>query len=371
MATEAQANRRKERILRGQAQLKGNGASPVTEDNYRVSLMAALNYYNQTLENKERVKVVLNYLKKENKAYYEVISEAADYELTQLGSLITILNRGEYLSPEHKEQIQTRLDGLYKKYSAPKPKVVEVDDKPKVEAVSVEQRIIESAGKVSDEIDYAIDDFVKTKSTTFSTKNYLLKNGISGAVAKKIGEQYKRLQAELDEAVLGKDEQLKEGYGNFSKVELKKFAALVKSIVDDCSQHAVITKKPRVIKPKSPAILAKRVKYLPKFDELNLKSVSPSDMVGADEVWLYNTKNRKLIVYTCIDSQGLSIKGTTITNYSVQGSKSVTLRKPEEFFKGLALAKRAMNNALKTIKTKPAQPNGRINAEMIILGEFK
>ena len=43
---------------------------------------------------------------------------------------------------------------------------------------------------------------------------------------------------------------------------------------------------------------------------------------------------------------------------------------PEEFFKGLAMGKRALTAAFKTLKTKPATPNGRINEECIILGAF-
>ena len=56
--------------------------------------------------------------------------------------------------------------------------------------------------------------------------------------------------------------------------------------------------------------------------------------------------------------------------FDVTDSKSMTLRKPEEFFKGLAMGKRALTAAFKTLKTKPATPNGRINEECIILGAF-
>ena len=46
------------------------------------------------------------------------------------------------------------------------------------------------------------------------------------------------------------------------------------------------------------------------------------------------------------------------------------LRKPEEFFKGLSMGKRALNSAIKNLTTKPTAPNGRINEETIILGAF-
>ena len=104
------------------------------------------------------------------------------------------------------------------------------------------------------------------------------------------------------------------------------------------------------------------------FAELKLKSAKPEDMIGAKEVWIYNTKYRKVQVYK--SNTGLAIKGTTLIGFDVVDSKSMTLRKPEDFFKGLSIGKRALNAAFKTLKTKPATPNGRINEECIILGAF-
>ena len=48
----------------------------------------------------------------------------------------------------------------------------------------------------------------------------------------------------------------------------------------------------------------------------------------------------------------------------------MTLRKPEEFFKGLSMGKRALNGAIKKLTTKPTTPNGRINEECVLLGAF-
>jgi hypothetical protein len=37
----------------------------------------------------------------------------------------------------------------------------------------------------------------------------------------------------------------------------------------------------------------------------------------------------------------------------------------------LDIGKRNLNNAVKTIKTKPSVPNGRMTEDMIIIGAFK
>lgn len=346
---------------------RGDGAPVVTQDNYRSSLMQALGYYNLNMDNSERAKVVHNYLKKTNKKYYDVLIKAPDYEFLSLGSLITILNKGEYLADKDKNHIQDRLDSLYECYSYVKP---EVDDRPKAPVISIDKRVADAARTASEDIDYAIDNFIKNKTWDFNTKAHLLSNNISGMVAKKIGDYYKLNVDEIDEALEGKDEQLVEGYSFFTKSELKRFRAALQSIVDDCAQHQVTVKKPRVTKAKPPAVIVKKLKYMFKHDLLNLKSINPADIVGSKELWCYNIKYRKLVVYAADDSDSLSVKGTTIINYSIAKSWSWTLRNPEKFFKDLSIGKRNLNTAAKALTTKPTVPNGRINEETILLGAF-
>ena len=347
---------------------RGDGAPVVTQDEYRTSLMKALGYYNLNMDNSERAKVVLNYLKKNNKKYYDVLSKAPDYEFLSLGSLITILNRGEYLSDKDKQGIQDKLDSLYECYSYVKPE--EEDPRPKAPVISIDKRVAEAARAASEDIDYAIDKFIHSKVWDFNTKAHLLANNISGMVAKKIGDYYKLNVDEIDEALEGKDEQLVEGYSFFTKSELKRFRAAIQSIVDDCAQHQVSVKKPRAVKTKPPAVIVKKLKYMFKHDLLNLKSINPAEIVGAKELWCYNIKYRKLVAYVADDSDSLSVKGTTIINYSIAKSWSWTLRNPEKFFKDTQIGKRAINSAAKALTTKPTVPNGRINEETILLGAF-
>jgi hypothetical protein len=347
---------------------KGDGAPVVTQDEYRTSLMKALGYYNLNMDNSERAKVVLNYLKKTNKKYYDVLLKAPDYEFLSLGSVITIFNKGEYLSDKDQKGIQDKLDSLYECYSYAQPE--EVDPRPKAQVISIEKRVIDAARTASEDIDYAIDKFMHSKVWDFNTKAHLLSNNISGMVAKKIGDYYKLNVDEIDEAMAGTDEQLTEGYSFLTKTELKKFRAAIQSIVDDCAQHQVTVKKPRAVKVKSPALVVKKLKYMFKHDLLNLKSINPADIVGAKELWIYNIKYRKLVAYVADDSDALSVKGTTIINYSVAKSWSWTLRNPEKFFKDLTISKRNLNTAAKALTTKPTAPNGRINEETILLGAF-
>ena len=182
---------------------------------------------------------------------------------------------------------------------------------------------------------------------------------------------YVKLYNELADAINSEDEQLVEGYSNFTKRELKAFHKFVGQIIEDCEQMVQTAKATRAPRKRKPVPLSKQVakmKYMKEFPELKLKSCKAEDIIGATELWVYNTKYRKVQVYKA--EQSLSVKGTSVLGFDVKESKSLTLRKPEEFFKGLSIGKRALNGALKKLTTKPTTPNGRINEECILLGAF-
>lgn len=361
----------KSKIQAMASRLNSTAKTVVTKEDYQSTLMKALAQYNQ-VDDKTLAKAVINFVKKQDKNKAAILSKAANWELVTAGKLVMIQNTG-YLSPDHTKVLKQKIEEVYQKYLKVS-KEVAVDDvkesKPKAPVISIEQRIIDAARTQSEDIDYAIDEFINTKATSFSTKSFLLQKGTSGAVAKKIADYYEYPLKEAQEALDGKCEQLVEGYSFFTKSELKKFIKFLQSIVDEARQHAVVSKKPRTIKPKAPGVVVKRLKYMIKYDELNMRSVDPATIVGADIVYVYNTKNRKLFKYESEDNSGLTVKGTTIINYSVTNSEAKTIRKPEIFFKNLNLGKRTMNKTFNDLKTKPNAVNGRVNQDCIILGAF-
>jgi hypothetical protein len=101
---------------------------------------------------------------------------------------------------------------------------------------------------------------------------------------------------------------------------------------------------------------------------LGITSAKAFDLVGAEQVWLFNTKTRKLAVYTSESTKGMTVKGTTLQNWSPEKSKQKTLRKPEEQIKDLmASGKVKLRTFLDNIKSKEQDVNGRINIDTIIL----
>ena len=375
-AKEKQAVKKKDKIERVGNMLRGSVGEPTTtQATYSVDLPMALNWYGLHEEDRVMRKWLVNYLITNGKReYVKAVEKAWDVEIKAMAVLVRLMARDQYVSDSDKAFIDTRLSFIKSKYVEDVAKVTTDVAKPATvptPMVSIDQRIVDAARKYAAEIDNEIDNFVRNKKSDFSMKAFLLSNSISGAVSKKIGGFYTGLISEVKEALEGKDEQLVEGYSHFTKAELKRFQLYVENILADCQQQVVAAKSnraPRKRKEKPAGVIVARLQYQKEFAELNMKSVAPTTIIGASELWVYNTKYRRVSVYYALDRGGLSVRGTTLLNYDTSKSETKTLRKPDEFFKGDG--KRALAFALKSIKTKAIVPNGRINSETILIGAF-
>ena len=169
--------------------------------------------------------------------------------------------------------------------------------------------------------------------------------------------------------------QLAEAYSYKSSKEIKTTFKLFKSIVDACD--IIITeqktlRKPRIAKKKSATQLASKLKYKASDSEYGIASVGPDKLIGAVAATVFNCKNRKLGIYVAQDSDGFSIKGTTLHNFNDDMSFQKTIRKPDVtlgMFKSSTKAKSIKEFSL--IKASGKTLNGRFNSETIILAVFK
>jgi|688.fasta_scaffold223281_2 hypothetical protein len=376
MATTA---KRKQLIERADRMMKGVERQ-LNPEKYMSDLIGALNYYNANHDDKDKKKWLISHLAKTDKKLAVELLKVDEYHFRYAGILARLMDGGSELQEKEANYFNDQLEKL-KSQIGSRQKSQDKLDKKTADAlaaaapsnvISIQQRMEEKARELASEIDGAIDDFLINKKNDFSTKNYLLANLVAAPIAKRIGEMYIDTAAELREAIEGTDPQLVEGYSHFTKRELKKFAEFVDGIISDCNQQvqtAKANRAPRKRKEKPASVQVARMKYLKEFAELSLKSIKPEGIINSTEVWVYNTKYRRVGVYKA-DNGALAVKGTTILGFSVTESKQFTLRKPADFFKGLTIGKRPLNAKMKTLTTKSAVPNGRINEETIILGAF-
>jgi len=114
------------------------------------------------------------------------------------------------------------------------------------------------------------------------------------------------------------------------------------------------------------------MKFLAEFKELGLTSVKSSDIIGSMQLWVYNTKTRKLGVYHANDAGGLNVKGSSIINFAEVKSVSKKLRKPDVTLpEVLSGGKVFLRNVIESIRAVESPLNGRINPDTILLRIIK
>ena len=139
------------------------------------------------------------------------------------------------------------------------------------------------------------------------------------------------------------------------------------------------TRKARKPKARSKEAIIKKLKYAINCPELGLASLPPTDIVYANEVWVYNTKTRKIGVYKALNvdprnmqrpGTGIMIKGTTLQDFCTESSTQKTLRKPVEMIKNFDAGKMKCKKSYEELTTTPTKLNGRFNEHTIILRTF-
>jgi hypothetical protein len=252
---------------------------------------------------------------------------------------------------------------------------VPAEEKEIAPVISIQDRLRETAGRMCDEIEDAIEGFQKDPESfdpkAFKLVNLLRGRQVKAAHARIIKDFYIRNFEELKEAQLGKDEQLKEGYSHLTKKQLKNITDFYGEIIAACdmlAQEAKVNRKPRVKKSQPKEKVVAKLKYAKNDEKLKLVSINPQDIIGAKELWVFNTKTRKLGKYVAGEFAELGVKGTTVIGFDENKSVQKTLRKPEEQIKEFkAAGKVQLRKFLEDIKAVDIKLNGRINEDTVLL----
>jgi hypothetical protein len=199
------------------------------------------------------------------------------------------------------------------------------------------------------------------------------------AIVTDIANYYQPWVDELHLAYLGKgrngDLQLREAYEHMTKKQIKERIALFEGIINDCKSYVgnnrkAVVRKPRKVKPKSDTVIVKSLKYQKEDVELKIVSIDPTKIIGAKELWTFNTKYNVLAHY--VSDTGLSVKGTTLQNVNDKLSSQKKLRKPDQVLPDITgSTSKAAIRSFEALTTKASVPNGRIADTSIILRAVK
>ena len=338
-------------------------------------------YYNYKHKSKDGKKWFLEYLKKENvdKDKIKHVRQVPDWRVgITYGALAKMLMDGCPPLEEYTVALNKRLEEcLQVKVDQTKEEQV----KSLAPVISIQERMKEKLYDfLGEHVEGEIDDFFNNKlKSKFKMSDALHLKEITGKAAGMIPALYageiEDITALLNPPKEPDEEfqQLVEGYP-YKKAELKKILAFYTMIVEDAEHHAntkKATRKTRIKKAPSLEKMVVKLKYAITNDKYKLVSVDPKKIIGAQELWVFNTKTRKLGKYVASNgfSTGeLSIKGTSIVGFDEKNSIQKTVRKPEVTLKEFQNSgKVALRKFLEEIKATDIKLNGRINKDVILL----
>lgn len=336
------------------------------------SLISALNWYNYHSDYNESKKFTLQYLKdvKENKDVIALIDKVPENKFQNLGFVCRMKMRGAPLTEKNLQWIDKFISSLKKeKTKVEEKKVVDIP------VVSVQERTQEKSKEYIAEIENLLDTYITSKTTPKDTFVFLQKLGVKNAHSTSIKKYLSKKLDEFESVLNTNDKILKEGYSNFSKKELKDMVNLIQNLIRDLdriSQVNKLNRKPRKVKAKPVEKVISKLQFKKDDDGLKITSSNPSDILGCSQLWVFNTKTRKLGVYISKDSSGLSLKGTTLLNFNEETSVQKTIRKPENLLHDfIKSTKITMKKTFASVSAVEQALTGRINSDTLLLKIFK
>jgi len=348
-----------------------SGGEPDLSKTPDMRLSGALNWYSYYKDAKDSKKYLLEYLSKNKYPKEDIALLVGLHEnnYSNVGFVCRLTERGLVLADHQQIWLVNRIKSLINLgLSAKEEREIQLEDsKPKV---NIQDRIQEQSNEFIGELEGYVDDY----KVSFSPYEWMATNGVKAPHARKIVTHF---SAKLDEPKLvlsGKaGEDLDEAYSCFTKSNIKKFVAFIEQIVNDANRivnNSKITRKPKAKKNQPADKLVLKLQYKKEDMEFKLVSINPVEIIGAKQLWVFNTKTRKLGVYHAWTQSGLTIKGTSIHDYT-DNSCSKTLRKPADIFLELQKAtERKYKLTFDGIKAAEQSLTGRINGDIILVKVF-
>jgi hypothetical protein len=333
---------------------------------------SALNWYAATLDREESKSYVAEFLRQQRRAddYKKLQKVSSAYVTPTFGAIAKMLMNNVRIPATGAVWLNRKLQELF---DNPMNKKIEPIKK---QEVNIQDRVEAKARQVAGEIDNLFEDYVWFDSKKLEANaiySVLHSKDVSGVVAQKVAVLFGPHLDELKS--IKKDPQLKEAYAKYTKADIKRFITFYQDVVDTCKNFTENAKKIKVRKPRAKKAVPSekklaKFKYLNFLKEFQLASVNPAKVIGADQVWIYNTKYRDLTMLNAKDRGGFDVKGMTFLNVDLNTSvmRKIPPKKIKDVVKSIASAsgRRVCKNVFNTLK-RDKKPRTRSSSETIIL----
>jgi len=338
-------------------------------------LIQAFQWYNHNRESRDARKYLIEYLVKSNEIT-PLQKQAVDYLNNSWnivdGWVARCLSRGACIDSRSLESFKERINGF-------RDRLDKIVAEKNLGGVTVNtSNVVSIQERVQGKVDFFIMEFEakfdniwhEQSGKEFVPYTWMVENEVKPMHASKIAEYFKKRASDWIEIIESKDEYVKESYPRPRKemIEGAKFFGAIATDAEKLASNKSAARKPRKKKPVSFEKKVKNLKFKKDDIDNKLVSIDPVKIVGADKLWIYNIKTRRLGIYVATDAAGLDVKGSAIQNYKYGESVSKTLRKPKDVLsRVLDGGKIVLRKVMGEINSKSVELNGRINKDTILL----
>jgi len=347
-----------------------------TDSEYRTQVMRTLNWYAHTQDKKKSAEWLSQFLARNPRRQKtaDAVRRGDIWPGTTVGFALRAGRVGLALRfgtlrtlVKHLKQADNGVD------TSSQVAEVVIDDKPKF---NIQERMAEKTSEFLGELEGRFDDFIAEFKGEPKLVELMTQMNVPAVQVKTVTEFIGKKIVEFEEVNNSKDPQVLEAYKHLGKRQITAMVKWWVQALSDANSYNVVkkaSKAPRKKKAVLPEKVVAKLKYAKEFKELALKSVDPTTILTAQELWVYNTKTRKLGIYIVDQYAGaLTVKNSSIMGFDATASVQKTLRKPKDQIKEFnANGKPAAKKWFKGIKSTEIKLNGRISTDVILLKVYK
>ena len=350
------------------------------EEKYDDRVRQCLNFYNYYLDRDDFIPIIQEYMK--NNSYSDgniaVIPHVpkTSYILNITGKLCRCFNMGMPKFGKYPNTVKEYIGNLVseakrelffkKNDSVQKAKV---SKKPNVHTIMTEKVRKSILCELEEMLDAWIDPKVKIKKLPVASM--LRGENIPVSFVGPVVQWLERHKNDYTDAYEKRCPDMVEGFSYLSKPQLRNRIKALDEMLNEIVLYKSSKKaarKPRTKKPKSADKQVSRLNYLNESEEYCMQSCDPTRIVGAQKFFMFNTKYRKMTVFTSLGRDGFTVQGSTLKGFDESQSYSLTLRKPKEILPIIsAKTERQIDKELSKLTTKRKPANGRINKDTILI----
>lgn len=342
----------------------------ITDTDYQIKIIQAFNWASSSYDPATFKKIALEYM--QGVEEYAFLKELPDYYfISGVGSGAWIRMCKAPTTPESDLFFKGCLETLKIKHALIKEE--ELREKLIVQDISAKLTAEQSATLEYVGL-YSFIDHLTTTKQLDSDKVYdiIRAKSPSQLALRRLVEHYKETVAECD--VNSTTDTKEKKFVKLLRTGAYDTVTVIEKILSNVRAENKLGKirNPRKKKLKPAQMQVKDLQFKESDAALKLVSIPPTSIISAPTLVTFNTETRKVAIYYAKNTDGLSVKGTTIQNFDSSKSKSKTLRKPEDVIEHLiGTSVNRFEKVFAGIKAKENTPNGRLNEDTLLLKVFK